>query len=507
MVDRRHSEDSVETGSPVRWEDVEVSSSCEKVYPLATLRPSSREGDSGSSRGVPTTKAEAQDRVRVKATSRPRSGCPADANFPTVSLIPARVFSHEKEGRLDTFYDELVCEMYRHDITRDKLSLCLPTAMDRAHDSDKGLCVYWKMPKCGFRLPINPFEEELLKTLDVPPSQLTSTSWCTIASFGRIFSEFGKELGYVKPTIALFAHFFTVAVTSKDFMSIKKKVTAPSLFDTVGNPRLQKIDAWNEDWAYITTPGKVRSLDGLRISWRVLGENSGGKPSLPSAMSPEESYTASRLEEFAKGNFLGLLDYPFNLCMLIHNLLAVRGPLELAFDGSSVNAKSLDPLKQSSFGKNPEGACRNLKRNRPAPTRNEAMGSASKKLASVATPSTPLTAIKPQAKAVPPAPGPQVEPDEEMGSASKKPASIATPSTAKKPQAQAVPPASGPQVNPASGTSNPHSRTQVPRGAKTGFVFKEGLSTVSADTVGVFLPGYTQMRQATGEPSGLGEFT
>lgn len=237
---------------------------------------------------------------RKKATSEVREGHPDDAKFSTVSLVPPKESKIGEEGWLDTFYDELVLVKGNEGgVTQRKLNLVLPTRNDRAHDSEKGLCVYWRMPRCGFQLPLSAFARALLRALDVTPAQLTSTSWCTIASFELIFEEFKEQLRDARPTVPLFANFFTVAV-STDYLSVRRKLQGFELFDPRSNPRIQRIDAWNEAWVYISNPEAESSLKNIRCSWRVFGKGPGGKPKLNYELSTAEHRTIALLELLVK---------------------------------------------------------------------------------------------------------------------------------------------------------------------------------------------------------------
>jgi hypothetical protein len=66
---------------------------------------------------------------------------------------------------------------------------------DIGHDHHRGLCIYWKMSKCGFRLPLSRFELKMLREWNLTPAKLTGTAWCTITSFESFFYEFKDMLG------------------------------------------------------------------------------------------------------------------------------------------------------------------------------------------------------------------------------------------------------------------------------------------------------------------------
>ena len=258
-------------------------------------------GNSGDEEGekpnVPSTSGRLPvAKSRKKPNSMVREGCSRDKLFPMASVIPPNKWVREP-GWISDFWEELVGEGFRDDdkFSRDTVGLIAPSFGDRALDHEKGLCVYWKMPKCGFQLALTNFERKLLKTLDITPAQLTAAAWCTIVSFEYIFETFKKELGNAVPTVPLLGHFFTVAITSDDYLAVKRKPKVERLF-TEKNPRISRVDSWNEGWAYIPHPERVESLQGIRKDWKPmkLGEKT-QKHSIPSDLSAEEEAVAKKL--------------------------------------------------------------------------------------------------------------------------------------------------------------------------------------------------------------------
>ena len=203
---------------------------------------------------------------RIKPTSIAREGHPIDFNFPTASVIPPKKTVMDKDWADGVLWEELVSEKVKGTISRELLGLVPPSFTDRAIDHEKGMCVYWKMPKCGFHLEISDFARALLQELDVAPAQLTGPAWCTVSSFKGLFRQFSDHFGGAQPTLAVFSFFFSVAVVNDDYLSVKKKIGSPMIFDS----RLSKIDAWNEGWAYIPNSDRVSSLRGIRGEWRPL---------------------------------------------------------------------------------------------------------------------------------------------------------------------------------------------------------------------------------------------
>jgi hypothetical protein len=111
-------------------------------------------------------------KIRQKPTTIAREGHSLDKLFPTISLIVPRVHILRNQEWADEFAQVLVHSERRDEIPR----VVAPDISDRAQDSFKGMAIYWKMPKCGFRLPLSKFVKDLLRAWDITPSQLTSTS-------------------------------------------------------------------------------------------------------------------------------------------------------------------------------------------------------------------------------------------------------------------------------------------------------------------------------------------
>jgi len=258
---------------------------------------SSDEGEEAEETAVTSTSGRPPIvKGRKKPNSVAREGHPRDQYFPKASVIPPNKQVREP-GWISEFWEELVGEGFKNDerLSFNKVGLVSPSFEDRAHDHEKGLCIYWKMPKCGFQLALSNFEKSLLKALDITPAQLTAVSWCTIVSFQRIFETFSKDLGAARPTLPLFGHFFTTAVASEDYLVIKRKPKVERLF-TEKNPRISRIDSWNNGWAYIPHPEGVESLQGVRRDWKPMKIGTKTqKHFLPSDLSAEEEVIAEKL--------------------------------------------------------------------------------------------------------------------------------------------------------------------------------------------------------------------
>jgi hypothetical protein len=133
------------------------------------------------------------------------------------------------------------------------------------------MCIYWKMPKCGFRLPLTTFKKLLLRTWDVTPAQLTGVAWCTITSFEKLYEEASGPLGGRAPTIGMFNHYFSL-VASNDYYTIRKKLGVIEIFDS-NNTNIQRINLWNLGWVYILDSGSHKYLKKLCPNWKLVRSN------------------------------------------------------------------------------------------------------------------------------------------------------------------------------------------------------------------------------------------
>ena len=192
-------------------EDSEATTSDSTASVEAVTHTKSGVGTSkGTSRGPSqSTKSSRGGRGR-KPSYTTRSGHPRDALFSTASSIPPKkslLRPAEQSKLISSMKKGLIMPESRDEFPPSALSLSAPQHEDRAIDHEKGMCIYWKMSKCGFKLPLSDFEMDLLRCLDVAPAQVASTSWCTIASFQSLFEEF-KPLRGLGPTINLFQLLF-----------------------------------------------------------------------------------------------------------------------------------------------------------------------------------------------------------------------------------------------------------------------------------------------------------
>jgi hypothetical protein len=146
----------------------------------------------------------------AKSESKPREGVSADKDFPYVSQIIPKPHICNNPVCVETFLDQLL----RNPEEGYRPIAISPTEDDHTHDHNKGMCIYWKMPKCGFRLPLTTFKKLLLRTWDVTPAQLTGVAWCTITSFEKLYEETSGPLGGRAPTIGMFNHYFSLVASN-----------------------------------------------------------------------------------------------------------------------------------------------------------------------------------------------------------------------------------------------------------------------------------------------------
>ena len=127
--------------------------------------------------GPPTKKAKlatgaASSKVSKKKKELdpvvPRPGYPTNKDFQELARLSSKA-DVRVDGYLDHFYQALVPEEQRGEFPRDMIRFRVPKSTDRAHDSKKGVAIYWKMPYCGFKLKLSPFVQALLAVNSMSP--------------------------------------------------------------------------------------------------------------------------------------------------------------------------------------------------------------------------------------------------------------------------------------------------------------------------------------------------
>jgi hypothetical protein len=102
-------------------------------------------------------KLKAPKKVHQKPMTIAREGHSLDRFFPTISLIRLRVHILDNQEWAGDFAQVLVRSERRDGVPR----VVAPNISDRAHDSFKGMMIYWKMTRCSFRLPLSKFVKDL----------------------------------------------------------------------------------------------------------------------------------------------------------------------------------------------------------------------------------------------------------------------------------------------------------------------------------------------------------
>ena len=210
----------------------------------------------------------------------------------------SKVNTQALEGAED-FYKILVPKECRGQVPRSALNLVIPNPGERPYDHSKGLCIYRKMPYCGFRLPLSPFVRELLQIVNVSPSQLTAPAWCYIASFEEIFRQFTFLPTESRPTVPLFFRLFSLNHASPAHVALKKRGKSVLIFNTGLTRKFSKVDGWKESWVYLENFREVESLEGIRETWRSL---SAGKNLAPDVRklrtSPLDDFILAELTKY-----------------------------------------------------------------------------------------------------------------------------------------------------------------------------------------------------------------
>jgi hypothetical protein len=125
-----------------------------------------------------------------------------------------------------------------------------------------------------------------------------------IVSFEIMFHEFQEVLGTDQPTLLVFNHYFNLAISNHDYLSIKRCQGGLEIFDS-SNPRIFQIDSWNEGWVYVKDPQDYRYLRGLNYSFTPL--KPGKKPTLGDCLpSSSDLDVINKIRVFVEGIILNL---------------------------------------------------------------------------------------------------------------------------------------------------------------------------------------------------------
>ena len=178
----------------------------------------------------------------------------------------------------------------REDYPEHVLDLVAPGPDDRAHDWKRGTCIYWKMPKCGFKIRVSRFVREILRHLDVAPAQLTGPAWCYVMSFKYLF-DYMPELKLYWPNVGLFFHYFSPIYNTESHLAIRKRGKI-ALFESIS-----KVDDWNQGWVYLANPGDLSCFREIRRKWRHLTKES-LVPNSPPSLTSEDLKAVDILDKY-----------------------------------------------------------------------------------------------------------------------------------------------------------------------------------------------------------------
>jgi hypothetical protein len=125
-----------------------------------------------------------------------------------------------------------------------------------------------------------------------------------------MFHEFQEILGTDQPTLPVFDHYFYLAIANHDYLAVKHRQGGLEIFDS-SNPRISRINAWNEGWVYIKDPQECRYLRGLKYSFTPLQPKK--KPTLGDCLpSTNDLEIINKIRVLVKGiNFQFIVIYFF----------------------------------------------------------------------------------------------------------------------------------------------------------------------------------------------------
>ena len=191
------------------------------------------------------------------------------------------------------------------DIFRNNLAVALgvsinhllfPKDKERVCDSTRGLGLYSQCNLWGFRLPLSNFAAEILRTVNVAPSQLNASAWCYINSFEALFYIYQDKFSdcpLKEPTLALFLHYYHFQVEKCWVKCVRRKWV---LFDTISNP-----GKWQNGFFFLA-PGSVDiTLPGsppVRTKWNGNSVNLPGRR----VLNQNELQALRIIEEIKEGN-------------------------------------------------------------------------------------------------------------------------------------------------------------------------------------------------------------
>ena len=103
---------------------------------------------------------------------------------------------------------------------------------DRASNSDKGLCLYWRMPSWGMTFPLSDFKKQVLLVLNCPPAQVSGMAWCYLCSFEKLFETHSQQFAdcpLKSPTLGVCLFYFGF-FREKSYISVRNRDPKRKLF-------------------------------------------------------------------------------------------------------------------------------------------------------------------------------------------------------------------------------------------------------------------------------------
>ena len=136
---------------------------------------------------------------------------------------------------------------------------------DRIYHTKRGMGLYLRMPQWGVKFPLSHFFKQVLCILRIPPSQLSGTAWCYMASFEAIFQLYEKDFESSllrKPTLPIFLFYFSF---QPDRSWVTVRVTKNKLFN-----QFSKVDKIVSKYMYLPVQEEEDSswCNYLPMKWR-----------------------------------------------------------------------------------------------------------------------------------------------------------------------------------------------------------------------------------------------
>jgi hypothetical protein len=123
---------------------------------------------------------------------------------------------------------------------------------------------------CGFKLPMTPFQMEVLKALGISPCQLHCNSWWMLVTLEAWFRRNKEFLGTDRPTTNVLWHFFQISKVDVDWLSMKNRHPGTKLIRGDAEPKFRKADRWNHRFYFLANPSSYPECQGGTFNWRPL---------------------------------------------------------------------------------------------------------------------------------------------------------------------------------------------------------------------------------------------